>query len=182
MKTGAIFFAQRDRALILKFVGAIRIASREANRLSAAFESLVRRLPEMPQVDQVLIDLTEAVAIDSTHLGLLAQVAQFTLARWSRRPTILSTNDDINTILASVGFDEVFQITGTLPPLDGHLESLEPAEASQWDEAQMILMAHRALAKINLTNEEQFRNVIELLDEELRNRSPELPPSPSSRP
>ena len=171
MNEGAIYFLERDHLLILKLVGTIRIASREAGQLSAGLEAFIRSLPQRKGVNQLLIDLSEAVVIDSTHLGLLAQAAQFTLSRWRRRPTLVSTNPEINAVLESVCFDQVFLIVRDAGlPTDElkRLEAVAPAEAAP---VRLMLEAHRALAQITPANEQQFRNVIELLDQEAQ-RSP----------
>ncbi len=172
MKTAAICYALHERVLVLKLVGAVRIGSCEANRLTAALEAFIRHLSTWRDVDQLLIDLTETEAIDSTYLGLLAQAAQCSQAQWQRSPVILSPNENINAVLESVSFDQVFTIVRQSSGWEGSLQPLPEAGGAETGQIRLVLAAHQALARINRANAEQFRNVIELVDEELRAGEP----------
>jgi anti-anti-sigma regulatory factor len=57
-----------------------------------------------------IIDLRDANYLDSTSLGLIAKIARHTHLNSLPRPSIFSTNENINEILNSMGFDGIFLI------------------------------------------------------------------------
>jgi anti-anti-sigma factor len=172
MNSGKILYARHERFLILKLVGIIRYASlRDTSRSTASFQPFLKRCFQWRDFDHVLIDLTETESIDSTNLGLLAQTAQFTLARWNRKPAILSTREDINAILESVGFDQVFHIFHEAPTaLPAPFEELpDQGPDGGATPARVVLNAHRALMAINDKNKAAFKDVVQLLEQEVEN-------------
>jgi anti-anti-sigma factor len=108
MDAGNVLYANHDGLVVFKFVGEIRYTMGDSYRVSASLDAFLDDLFESKDFENILIDLTETDSIDSTNLGLLAKIAQFTERHYGRKPTIISTNEDINAILDSVGFDQVF--------------------------------------------------------------------------
>lgn len=108
MNEGSFLFAEKDSSYFIRLVGDIKYT------VCSGFDKFIDDIFNEANPVDVLIDLTEASYIDSTNLGLLAKIAKLMDARHKRKVTIISTNDDINTILVSVGFDEVFDIIDTL--------------------------------------------------------------------
>jgi anti-anti-sigma regulatory factor len=185
MSSGTILCARHQGTLILKLTGIIRYASlRDTSRSTASFQAFLKCCFQRRDFDHVLIDLTETESIDSTNLGLLAQVAQFTLAEWNCRPTILSTRDDINVILESVGFEEVFQILHEVPPLgEAPLDRLPDTPACD-SPVCIVLDAHRALMAISDKNKVAYKDVVEVLEEQAgapASLTSDLPPAPRNR-
>jgi anti-anti-sigma regulatory factor len=153
---------------VLKLVGTIRYASlRDTSPSTAGFQAFLKRCFQWRDYDQVLIDLTETDSIDSTNLGLLAQIARFTLAQWQRRPTLLSTREDINAILESVGFDQVFCIIHELPRQAlPELENVPAVPTPEHEDRHTVLEAHRALMAISEKNQAMFKDVVEVLEKQ----------------
>lgn len=167
MQTGNIYYAKHEGLLVLKLVGEIRYTMGESYRISASLDSFLERLFAEKDFENVLIDLTETESIDSTNLGLLAKVAQFTDREFGRRATIVSTNADINTILESVGFDQVFLIIHDPQDPSVELESLPEVREPEKDLALLLLDAHKALIELSEKNREMFRNVVQLLEKRI---------------
>jgi anti-anti-sigma factor len=169
MNAGTILFARHNDLLIIKLAGIIRYASlRDTSRSTASFQSFLKCCFQRADFQHVLIDLTETESIDSTNLGLLAQTAQFTLSRFNRKPIIFSTQPDINIILESVGFDQVFEILHQMPPADQpSLDELPAAIDSTGDPSRVVLNAHLALMAVSDKNKTVFRDVVELLQEQV---------------
>jgi anti-anti-sigma regulatory factor len=65
-----------------------------------------------------MFDLTEAELLDSTNLGLLARIAERVHRSGGARCVIVSTREDINCVLQSMAFDEVFELV-TAPQSGG---------------------------------------------------------------
>ncbi len=155
MTSGAIYYAKRDTIYVVKFVGDIRCT------MSCALDEFLNRLFARGDFDRIAIDLTETTTIDSTNLGLLAKVANFMHGRFHRKPLLISTNDDVNAVLESMGFEDVFEIC----QCDGncHLgdaELLQIDEPSRTAMARTMLDAHRTLSDLNDYNRQEFKSVI----------------------
>jgi len=157
---GKIMLARRDGTNVLKFRGEIRLAL--APRLSA----FVNRIGHTPDIESIVIDLSEVEGIDSTMLGLLAKISLRSQEALNAMPTIISPLEDITRILVSMGFDSIFAITGNVDeeaPAEGEL----PTEFAADDElCEQVIEAHRVLMSLNEANEEAFRDLVESLENE----------------
>lgn len=168
MDSGNVFYAIHERVLVLKFVGEIRYTMGESYRISASLDSFLDTVFEEGGFDSVLLDLTETSSIDSTNLGLIAKIAQHGEQKLGKKPTIISTNADIDAILDSVGFEQVFNIVHELPETSAELDALPQAEAADRELAQMLLDAHKALTSLNDKNKAMFKNVVQLLEKKVQ--------------
>ncbi len=161
MTEGRVLDAHIDDLHVLRFEGDIRYP------LSPALDRFVTALfEELPQPSFV-IDLTDTRTIDSTNLGLLARIAIRCRDRGAPRIIIVSSRHDINEVLLSMGFDEVFDIVeaaGAPLPEPSELPRRPNEEPSI---ALTMLEAHRSLMELSAHNREQFRDVVELLEQEL---------------
>lgn len=161
MDTGTVSYAKQDHTYILKFVGDIRYT------LGYSLDTFLNRLFERQDFNDILIDLTETTSIDSTSLGLLAKVANLMRDRFGKKTTIISGNEDINQILDSVGFYEVFTIceNGKAGLEEG--QQLPTADPSKTQLTETVLDAHNILSELNQDNRNMFKDVVEALKEEL---------------
>jgi anti-anti-sigma factor len=164
METGNVFYAKHEDLLVLKFVGEIRYTMGDSYRISASLDSFLDKLFRDQDFKNVLIDLTETESIDSTNLGLLARIARYSLDTLDSRPTIISTNEDINAILDSVGFDRIFTIIHDPEHPEVELQQMPEVEEPDRELAQMLLEAHKNLTALNERNRDMFKNVVELLE------------------
>lgn len=168
MASGNVYYAKHNGVLVLKFVGEIRYTMGDSYRISASLDQFLERLFEQKDVENIVIDLTETESIDSTNLGLLAKIAQFSEDQLGRKCSIISTNEDINAIIESVGFDQVFLILQDSDQPDVELENVPEADAADRELAHMLLDAHRALTSLNDKNKEMFKNVVQLLEKRVQ--------------
>ncbi len=162
MRANTVFYARHGRTCVLKLVGEVRYTVGEA--LNAFLERLFRQR----DFDQILIDLTETVSIDSTILGLLAKVANFMRDNFNRKTTLVSTNEDINQLLDSVGFYEVFNVCEQLDLNTKASHRVSDTASSREAMAATILEAHTLLSEVNDKNRVLFRDVVDALREEPR--------------
>jgi anti-anti-sigma factor len=156
MAIGAIYYAKQDGAYILKFVGDIRYT------MSCALDRFLDRLFKGSDFDSIAIDLTETTAIDSTNLGLLAKIANHSRTRFDRKPLLLSTSGNINAVLDSMGFDDVFDMCretncANCPRIARMLEIVEPSKEEM---ARTMLDAHCVLSDLNEHNQREFKQVV----------------------
>lgn len=162
---GRILFARHDGIYVLKFVGGIHYGQNWSFDLSKALAHFLDRIFAQRDFEDIIIDLTGATSIDSTNLGLLARIAIFMQEKMNKRPTVVSTNPNINQTLHTVGFRQIFSIVekplGTpdaevdLPSEGGHDVNVP----------RMLLVAHRTLSTLNEHNAEHFRDIVETLED-----------------
>lgn len=165
--SGRIMAASYDGLCELKFVGDVRLT------LSSAIEGFVKRMFGSKEVNAVVVDLSEVDCIDSTSLGLLAKLAIAANRRFGHEPTLVSTRDDINRVLRTMGFDEVFHITHS--PLQEAAQLAELAQVPDMDEAEVrrkVIDAHCALMSMNARNHDTFKDLVSALETESQEKAP----------
>jgi len=118
---------------------------------------------EDPEFRSVLFDLSDAEAIDSTTLGLMAKISLTEQDRFDMIPVVLATNPGIQRILQTMGFGDIFTIVDSLekPVLD-----VEPLVCETGSEEQVkarVLEAHQILMGLNQHNAEAFRDLVQML-------------------
>lgn len=159
MDTGKILVAQSQGIYIIKFIGDVRLS------LCSTLDQFTDALFAKDQFKTVIIDLTETQCIDSTTLGQLAKISILYKEKFDSLPTIISTNPDINRILQSMGFDQVFYI---VKELVSHVEYLDELPQKTVDESEMkqrVIEAHRLLMSLNDTNREAFQDLVQNLED-----------------
>jgi len=159
MNTGKILVAQSQGIYIIKFVGDVRLS------LCSTLDQFTDKMFESEDFKTVIIDLTETQCIDSTSLGQLAKISILYKEKYGQLPTIISTQDDINRILLSMGFDQVFYI---VKELVSHVEYLDELPLKSVDESEMkkrVLEAHKFLMDMNQNNREAFQDLVDSLEE-----------------
>ncbi len=159
MSSGKIQYAESDGSFILKFVGDVRLTL--CSTLDKTLESILQR----PGIQSVIIDLTETLGIDSTSLGLLARLSIQSKKRFGFVPTILSTNDDINRVLITMGFDQVFVIVKEAESGPEMLYDLPCEECDDQDVMEKVLSAHKTLMDMNEHNKQEFQDLVAQLEQ-----------------
>lgn len=166
MLSGRILYAVHNGTYVIKFVGDVRVP------LCASLEGFLERMFGDTELNSVLIDLSDTVAIDSTALGLIAKIAVFLRERVGKKPVILSTNPDVNRILGSMGFDRVFLMLDRAPATTDEMEELVLSEPSQQELTRHVIEAHRVLMGMNEKNKATFRDLVEALESERQGHQP----------
>ena len=158
MTEGQILYAKVDHTYVLKFTGDVRYT------ICAPLSAFIKQLQHQEGFEDVLIDLTETEAIDSTNLGLLARIANLVQERFHHKTTMVSTNDNVNRTLETMGFREVFDIDDHGRALWASGEVLPEVVEMEQETSEAILQAHRTLAALNDSNREMFQSVVEALE------------------
>ena len=110
MADGKVLHASHDGVHVLRYIGDIRYT------LTPSINRFLEGVFAGPKPAGFVIDLTQADSIDSTNLGQLARIAMRMQELEAPRVTLVSNRTDINSVLASMALDEVFDIvedTGT---------------------------------------------------------------------
>ena len=159
MNTGKILVAQSQGIYIIKFVGDVRL------NLCSTLDQYTDHMFESEEFKTVIIDLTETQCIDSTSLGQLAKISILYKEKYGQLPTIISTQDDINRILLSMGFDQVFYIVKELVSRVEYLDELPLKSVDEAEMKQRVLEAHKLLMDMNQNNRDAFQDLGNSLEE-----------------
>ncbi len=163
MSTSKIYYAENSGIHGLKYVGQIRYT------IGASLDKFIKTLFDGPSPEGFMVDLREVETIDSTNLGLLARIANLMKQRGAPNVTLVSTNEDVNRLLISIGFDEVFDIVDETGHIMTDSQELGLQEDTGSEMAQTVLDAHRELMSINDDNKARFKDIIELFEQQLEN-------------
>jgi anti-anti-sigma factor len=166
MAEGRVTYAQEDRWHVLRYVGRVDYT------VAPAIDRFVQTLFEDGRVRPFLFDLREARLIDSTNLGLLARIAERVRRGEGGASTIVSSREDINDVLSSMGFKEIFDLRSELPYTPrAQTEELVTADVpSQGELLRTMLDAHRTLVTLNDGDRKRFQDVVSMLEAEMRGR------------
>lgn len=157
MTKGDVLYGKQGNSYILKYVGDIRYT------LSCKLDNFLDDLFAQDDFDQILIDLTETTNIDSTNLGLLAKIANFIKSHFDHKPLMVSTNPEINQVLQSMGFDDVFERCGDCRGCLEPANKMEDCHTTKAQMAKIMLDAHTRLININEPNRKKFQDVVNVL-------------------
>ncbi len=158
-------YAEHNGTYVLKLRGDVRVP------ICTSLESFIEdHLLNDKRLRAVMIDLTETDSIDSTALGLLAKIAVALRELNLGKPIILCLSSDINRILASMGFDEVFRILQTTAALRDRLDELPDEILSEAEVTQCVIDAHRTLMGLSESNQQTFRSLVDALESERRHQ------------
>lgn len=161
MDNGKVLHATHEGIHILRFVGDIRYT------LSPSIDRFLKEIFSGSPPAGFVIDLTETDSIDSTNLGLLARIAKSMKSLNGSRVSILSDRADINSVLTSMAFDEVFDIVTHTSLETGAEKELARQSADKVTLTHTVLEAHRALMELSEHNEEMFRDVVTKLEKNM---------------
>ncbi len=166
MAEGRVTYAQEDRWHVLRYFGRVDYT------IAPAIDSFVHRLFEDGGVRPFLFDLREARLIDSTNLGLFARIADRVRRGEGGRSAIVSSANDINDVLASMGFEEIFDIRADLPyaPRADNEELVTGESPSHGELLRTMLDAHKTLVTLNEGDRQRFQDVVSMLEAEMRGR------------
>jgi len=162
VEDGKILFAKRGRTCFIKMVGDIR------HRPEWGFDTFVKTLFDDGTTQDVLLDLTDAVHLDSTNLGLLVIISARMRERFGRRATIISTNDLVNETLEHMGFNSSFIVILDPQHLDESFQEIPAVPECERRNAETILESHRALMEMNDHTRAVFKDVVAALDGEVK--------------
>lgn len=162
MKPGSIKVAQHEGVFVIKMEGDVRLT------LCLSFDSFIENMFNQSDFRSVVFDLTDAEAIDSTTLGLMAKISINGKAKHFDDPIVISRNPSITRLLVSMGFEDIFQIVRDADvSLGGELPlEMEPEDADENSVRDKVLEAHRTLMNLNEKNKITFKELVESLEEQ----------------
>ena len=165
MRAGEIRYAIVDGICV------IRMEGRLTYTLGVCFGAFVDGLFDDGTVRDVVVDLAQAVYLDSTILGLLGKMANGAHRHLHRKVTIAAPCENVRQLLRNIGFDDVFVILNDWRQVVPDLREIPMEEQSGSAQAKVVRDAHQTLMKMNDANAVRFRNVVEVLDHEINSHN-----------
>jgi anti-anti-sigma factor len=159
MKPGQILVADHQGVYVIKMLDDVRLT------LCISFDQFIDAMFADPEFTSVLFDLSEAEAIDSTTLGLMAKISILGQERQGITPVIWASNESIQRILQIMGFADIFTI---VDQLDAPALAATPLNCVDCDEQlvkEKVLESHRILMKLNQSNSDTFSNLVKMLED-----------------
>lgn len=153
-------------------VGYLRLAGELRHDTAGALEALIDRWfgAGGSPLRGVVIDLNQASFMDSTVIGLLASIARELQARDLPRPTVFSTQAEVNQLLRSLRLDEALTLVEKDTDGGALVGAVEPAPGAPSGaqcSGAAILKAHQTLIDLNEANRVTFQPVVDLLRQDL---------------
>jgi anti-anti-sigma factor len=135
--------------------------------MGGSFDTFITKVMADNIIEDFVIDLTDAEYIDSTNLGLLARIQVFSVGKLAKRPTLISSNDTINSILQNLGFDRLFTIIPAPLMPSNTMEELPIKISNDQPIQNVLLSAHRYLSDTNMKNGIVFKEIVDLLEKDI---------------
>jgi anti-anti-sigma factor len=159
MSLGHVTHAAQAGVHVLRYFGTVNFT------LAPGLQRFLQHLIHDGTVSGLVFDLTGAESLDSTNLGLMARVNEQVHELGAANSVIISSNEDIDVVLRSMGFDQSFDFV----PADARVQdaSAEPVAAASSSAAELqrtMLEAHRALCRLSEAGRLEFEPVVACLE------------------
>ena len=149
---------QDKKVFCLKLEGDVRVP------WCVSLETYCGYVIQQPNLSGVCVDLTQAVNLDSTTLGVLAKVAILCSKHCEGRARLLCADPDLIRLAESMGFDTVFDIAEG-PALTGvSFDELPYVDCSESEFQESVISAHRTLMDMNDDNKAAFSDLVAALE------------------
>jgi anti-anti-sigma regulatory factor len=161
MKNGQILVAYDHGVNVIRMLGDVRLT------LCISFDNFISQMFEARPFEAVIFDLREATCIDSTTLGLMAKIAITSEKAGFKHPLVLTASLSINRLLETMGFCDIFELVQDAELPKNPETILNVSECGCDDEEQVkmrVLEAHRILMQLNTSNQNQFKALVDALE------------------
>jgi anti-anti-sigma regulatory factor len=160
-------------ATVVRIVGAARYSC--ANDLRSLLKNLK---PEESR--SVAIDLTESQMMDSTIIGVVSGFARGRKAHAPADGSLVLINpcERVRDGLANVGVSHLFKVLqeACAPPPGSFKEAESAPPLSTLESAKLMLEAHLILMGVDPANMSKFKNVVEVLSDDIARMEAERKP------
>ena len=162
---GRILVGNHEGVYVVRFEGDVRVT------LSGSFDHYLARMIADPDFVSVLVDLNDAIAIDSTSLGGLAKLSITVKEKRQKLPSLLCSNPDILRVIYNMGFDDIFAIVDEAFEGGQALAELPFNHDMSEDELRdKVIEAHKVLMGMNDSNQAAFKDLVQALEAEADKR------------
>jgi anti-anti-sigma factor len=158
MSDGKILAACENGAYVIRMTGDVRLT------LCTTIDEYFHKMFEDPNFVSVWVDLCEAEGIDSTTLGLLAQLAIEAKEKFGFTPAIYSCNTGINRLLKSMGFQRLFEIHEEVCASTEFGHEVSMVQGTEQAVREQVIEAHRVLMDLSDDNKARFKDLMAALE------------------
>ncbi len=158
MRGGRIRVGTDQGAYVLRLEGDVRLT------MCTALDEYFQKIFKDPNFVSVWVDLTQAIGIDSTTLGMLAQLALKTQEQFHFKPAIFSCDPGINRLLQSMGFEQLFDLRSDHCSDSGSDLDIPAIESTEGQVRAKVLAAHKTLMSLNAANRAAFQDLVKTLE------------------
>lgn len=158
MPEGEVTHAERAGVHVLRYSGRVNFM------LAPGIQRFLDQMLEGSPVSGVVFDLTLADSLDSTNFGLMARVNERLRELGAPSSVIVSSNEDIDVVLRSMGFDQSFQLLSGARDAELPATPIEGASPAEEELRRTMLEAHRALMRLSEAGRVAFEPVVACLE------------------
>lgn len=159
MSLGHVTHAAQQGVHVLRYFGAVNYT------IAPGLQQFLQHLLGDDHVSGLVFDLTAAESLDSTNLGLMARANEQIRESGAPNSVIISSNEDIDVVLRSMGFDQTFDL---LPaeqnPLQTSADPVHTPSPSASELQHTMIEAHRALMRLSEAGRVAFEPVVACLE------------------
>ncbi|MEZ5529020.1 MAG: STAS domain-containing protein [Porticoccaceae bacterium] len=159
MQPGKILVSHHDEVYLIKLVGDVRVT------LCTSLNNYIEAIFKDAHVSEVVTDMMDTEAVDSTTLGLLAKLGLYCEDNYGIKPTVFCNDESIYQVLEVMGLDEVFDIIQGAHEDRENYEELANIESGVEEIRDRVLEAHRLLSLLNDHNRREFVDLIHALEQ-----------------
>ncbi len=147
----------------------LRVIGRGSFKVAAPLKQFVTQVASQRPISTVVIDLEECIGMDSTFMGSVAGLAG-RLKKTNQTLELINLSEKNAQLLKTLGVDQVLSF---YKDAHGHQLSVQKTttlptdQTSQKEMAETALQAHEKLVQISDENLPKFKQVIELLKEDV---------------
>lgn len=165
MPLGHVTHAAQQGVHVLRYFGTVNYT------LAPGLQQFLQHLLVDDHVSGLVFDLTAAESLDSTNLGLMARANEQVRESGAPNSVIISSNEDIDVVLRSMGFDQTFDLLpAEQKPLEASSAPVETPAPSAADLQQTMIEAHRALMRLSEAGRVAFEPVVACLERDTSTR------------
>ena len=167
---GRILYGIKARVCFIKLIGEIRYTK------SKVLDDIINRVLAEEKISEFVVDLRSTTFIDSTNLGILAQIARWSNAQNLKKSILLVNSEELEEVLKSIKFDVVFTIQDFYLYEDVDYELVEQEDKSDVSFEkflEIVKTSHQTIMGMHHENQLKFQDVIELImqdEEDMRNK------------
>ena len=143
----------------IKLVGDVRLP------WCISLDTYCEKIIKQPGLKKVYIDLTDTDNIDSTTLGVLAKISNYSRKFRGNLPILISINDDIDRLIISTGLMSVFEIKKDFNINPDLFDNLPIVSSSDEEIKKSVIDAHQKLMELTKDNQLKFKSLVDYLNE-----------------
>ena len=154
-----------DGVCRIKLVGNIRYDSS-----SKGFMDFVNAEIPNEKVKDVIVDMRECSYIDSTDIGILAQIALIQSEKRQKKPTIIysDTSQEESSVIqavSDVNVNSLFDLYIGKDINESGYNKLGNFDCSQYEVSKIMYATHKLLSDLDESNKKRFESVVKYLGE-----------------